>query len=120
MRLLLLLLLVLTAGCGAGSLESARMRGQMVPRGPGEVRDSRRCQELDQEHRTWSAWAAAFASGSGTTGLAQIPVEYLEPRYQGGVRIGLASGAVLFAAAAAYAVDRSSRSATTWARECAE
>ena len=118
-RLALLCAILFCCSC-AVSLEQSRAEGRLTPRGPGEVRDDKRCQELDQEYRTWSAWAAAFVAGAGSTGLAQMPTYELPERYRAGTRFGLAGGTVTFAILAEYAHDRSSKAADTWARECSQ
>jgi len=117
---LVVLLAAITGGCGVGSLESARMRGQMVPRGAGEVRDSKRCQALDDEYRTWSGWESAALALTGGSGVSQFPVYLLEPRYQNEVHATLAGVAISSYVFAEYSKKRAATAAETWARECAE
>ena len=83
-RLCLIACVLLLAGC-AGSLEDARS-ANLAERVIG-VRQAPAnrvyCQELDEEHRAWAAWAAAGAVVTGGAGVAALPAGELPERYQG-------------------------------------
>jgi hypothetical protein len=95
-------------GC-AGSFEESR--GKLLVGAPPP---SQHCIDLDASHRHWASAAQAAGLLSGASGLASLPLnKESEP-----VRISVATGSLVFAAAAVYSVSESSGASESWAREC--
>jgi len=112
-------LILLLTGC-AGSLETSRSRGQLVPRTASEPRDEARCRQLDDRRTLWGGL------GKGALGLVTAEaavttqIDQLDRRYRPGAKIAVISSAAAVAAFGVAVIYVSEESGNRWAEECSQ
>ena len=121
MKQISLLVLLVLSGC-AGSLEQARGSTKTVATDGRPSRTLHRCHQLDHEHAVWSGVSKGAGVLGGLQGVAAVEATghgITSVKQSKEASVGLALGALAFAALSVGAKEVSDKRAEAWARECA-